>query len=134
MAAAPTYATLNHIKFDILHDTEKPYRLQYDPGEGIPRTNYSLVAERDVPIYDLRDEDHRSITFAQDGISMIRLLSHLQPDDFYDDNKVREIYYEEVKRLLRRSYGAKRVEILEHSVILDSFDSFSPSSTELTGW
>jgi hypothetical protein len=43
--------------------------------------------------------------------------SKLDPGDFYNVKRVKDIYYDEIKALLLKYFGAKRVEILEHIVI-----------------
>ena len=40
----------------------------------------------------------------------------MDPEDFADERRVKEVYYREVQALLLRYFGAKRVEILEHLV------------------
>lgn len=40
--------------------------------------------------------------------------SKLDPGDFYNVKRVKDIYYAEIKALLLKYFGAKRVEILEH--------------------
>jgi hypothetical protein len=46
-----------------------------------------------------------------------RLKSSLSPEEFYDNLKVKEICYKEVKDLLMEMLCAKKVEVLEHEVI-----------------
>jgi hypothetical protein len=46
------------------------------------------------------------------------------PEDFYDEEKVKRVYYEELKELLKSKLGASRVEILEHGVCADIFVAY----------
>jgi len=45
-----------------------------------------------------------------------RLESKLSPEDFYSEEQLKTVYYEELRELLKSKLGAQRVEILEHAV------------------
>ncbi len=44
--------------------------------------------------------------------------SKLKPDDFYNQNLVENVYYSEIKVLLLDYFNAKRVEIIEHVIMV----------------
>jgi hypothetical protein len=100
---------------DSLHQTEKPYKLQYDPGPALPRWNCENQTHSGIRIHDLRGREQDS-SLSKQGFQILRLDSALAPDEFFDEEKVRKVYYAELKELLRRTFGASRVEILEHGV------------------
>ncbi|KAF1810426.1 putative CmcJ-like methyltransferase [Eremomyces bilateralis CBS 781.70] len=108
-------AELDFLKKDIKHSTEKPYKLQYDPGPDLPRWNCENVSQSDIPVHDIRGHENE-YTLEKNGFVVLKLESRLVPEDFYDEKKVKEVYYEEVKEVLKRERGAKRVEILEHGI------------------
>lgn len=116
MAAAVDVLTdLIFLKPDSKYLQEKPYRLRYDPGDTIPRTNCETQIQKDVPVHDIRGRE-TEYTLARNGFEVATLESRLAPEDFYDREKVKCVYYEELRQLLQRKLGAKRVEILEHGV------------------
>lgn len=100
---------------DELHQEAKPFKLQYDPGDDIPRTNCVNKTYDSVLIRDLRG-CVRGFSFQKNGFSILRLESQLEPDEFYDQARVEKVYYPELQNLLRQYLGAKRVEVLEHLV------------------
>lgn len=97
------------------HDFEKPYKLQYDPGEGLPRTNCANEPTSGIVIQDIRGEEQK-FSLEKQGFSVRKLQSRLSPADFYDDEQVKKVYYNELKDLLKTTLKAKRVEVLEHGV------------------
>jgi hypothetical protein len=97
------------------HDTEKPYKLQYDPGEGLPRSNCINEAAKDITIQDIRGREHQ-FSLEKEGFVYRHMQSSLKPEEFYDENRVKKVYYKELQDLLMKTLGAKRVEILEHGV------------------
>ena len=100
---------------DPIHETEKPYKLQYDPGNGLPRKNCVDELREGIVIHDIRGKEHE-FTLEQNGFCMAKLESKLRPEDFDDDSNVKKVYYSELKLLLETKFKASRVEILEHGV------------------
>ena len=100
---------------DPKHETEKPYKLQYDPGNDLPRRNCVDELREGIVIHDMRAKEH-DFTLDSNGFCIMKLESQLHPEDFDDDSKIREVYYSELKLLLKTKLGAKRIEILEHGV------------------
>ena len=97
------------------HQTEKPYKLQYDPGEYLARTNCINEPTDHIIVHDIRGRE-KEFTFDVHGFEVSRLQSALASDEFYDEEKVKKVYYNELRNLLKSKFGAKRVEILEHGV------------------
>jgi hypothetical protein len=100
---------------DEKHKTEKPYKLQYDPGEDIPRWNCENESQSGIRIHDIRGKEDQ-FTLEKQGFAVYNLHSKLSPEDFDDESKVKKVYYEELKKLLKETLGARRVEILEYGV------------------
>jgi hypothetical protein len=102
---------------DEKHQVEKPYKLQYDagPDSEIPRTNTNSKHYGPIPVNDFRNLEN-PMTFERNGFSVLDMPSELQPEDFYNTEKVRETYYPALQAVLREEFKATRVEILEHLV------------------
>jgi hypothetical protein len=97
------------------HQEEKPYKLRYDPGDEIQRTNCTNESVDGIKVYNIRGGEHE-FTIEKEGFAVVQLESKLTPEEFYDDDKVKMVYYEELKELLKNRSGATRVEVLEHGV------------------
>jgi hypothetical protein len=108
-------ADLVFLRREERHDTEKPYKLQYDPGEDLPRSNCINEPTAGITIHDIRGKES-GFSLDCEGFTIQKLQSQLTPEDFYDDDKVKKVYYNELKDLLKSTLGARRVEILEHGV------------------
>jgi hypothetical protein len=96
----------------LVPSAEKPVTYTYTPPEGKPQSSR-------------RNEPHtvsirNARPFAKDlsldiqGFALVRHRSAVT--NFYDDKEVREVYYPEVKALLKRRTGAVRVVIFDHVV------------------
>ncbi|KAF2133131.1 hypothetical protein P153DRAFT_353543 [Dothidotthia symphoricarpi CBS 119687] len=116
MATAGDVLTdLIFLKPDPKYLHEKPYRLRYDPGGTIPRTNCETHVQRNVTVHDIRGRE-AEYTLDRNGFQIVNLESELAPDEFHDRAKVKSVYYGELKQLLKHTFGANRVEILEHGI------------------
>lgn len=114
-AVGDVLTDLIFLKKDDKHMHEKPYRLRYDPGGTIPRTNCESDVQSNILIRDIRGSE-TEYTLERNGFQVLELKTKLTPADFHDREKVKAVYYEELKELLMETFGAKRVEILEHGV------------------
>lgn len=108
-------SNLIYLERDDKHTQEKPYKLQYDPGDSLPRTNTVNKQHGPISIHDLRSLE-KPMSFDKNGFCVVDLATHLEPEDFYDAQKVKNGYYPELQALLLDKFGAARVEILEHLV------------------
>lgn len=109
------YTELLFLKRNEKHASEKPYRLRYDPGGSIPRTNCETHIQNDILVKDIRGTEAK-YNLDRNGFQVLSINSKLTPEEFNDREKVKTVYYDELKALLKRDLGAKRVEILEHGV------------------
>jgi len=100
---------------DPKHETEKPYTLNFDPGNEFPRTN--VVNEcKDIYVRNARTSQQK-LEYRECGFAVFTLKSKLSPDDFYHDGKVTTTYYPECKKLLTDAFpDAARIELLQHNV------------------
>jgi hypothetical protein len=96
------------------HD-EKPFKLRYDPGPDIPRQNCLNESVEGITVYDIRGNED-SFSIEHQGFTIGHLRTKLVPEDFDDEDKIKGVYYEEIKELLKNSFGCQRVEVLEHGV------------------
>lgn len=108
-------STLLYLRKDELHETEKPYKLQYNTEDEIPQQNTVQENRESIPIRDLRGQT-RSFSFEKNGFSVLDLESEMEPEDFGNEHKVKDVYYPEIQARLLKYFGAKRVEVLEHQV------------------
>lgn len=107
-------ASFLYLQRDAIHLREKPYKLRYDPGEGIPRTNIKNERRDGITITDIRGNEEAR--FDERGYTWLRLESALSPEQFYDNDAVRTVYYQELRSLLHQLLNPSRIEILEHRV------------------
>jgi hypothetical protein len=99
---------LNYLKLN----GAKPRTYTYDPPDGAPRSN--LVADpHKLPIRDARGVAS-TISIDREGFGLIQQRSAVT--DFYDDDQVRQVYYPEAERLLKKVTGAHRVLVFDHTV------------------
>lgn len=106
-----------YLAHNSLYEREKPYKLYYDPGIEIPRSNCTNKIYDSICVRDLRTCGE-SISFAVQGFTVLEMESKLKASDFYDEARVKDVYYPEIKDILRQFFGASRLEILEHVVHL----------------
>jgi hypothetical protein len=91
---------------------EKPYSYTYDPPEGVAKSNIEGEAHT-VPVFDMRP--------VADGLSLDVQGFALVPaptavSDFYDEDQLRAMYYREAEDLVKRTAGASRVVVFDHTI------------------
>jgi hypothetical protein len=90
----------------------KPVTYNPPPGTGTPRRvgNYGSfrVRVRDArPIAGALDLDRHGFALTRHDTAM---------RDFYDEREVREVYYQEIDRLVKAATGAREVVVFDHTV------------------
>lgn len=108
------FSNLLFLRKSELHNETKPYKLNYDPGDALPRTN-TTNESCTVSIRDLRERLNQ-FSYDRNGFTVLDMESKLRPEDFDDLVLVKTVYYREVQALLLDFFGATRVEIMEHMV------------------
>ncbi|KAH8753206.1 hypothetical protein F5882DRAFT_308780 [Hyaloscypha sp. PMI_1271] len=100
---------------DPKHEHEKPYEIRYDPGGVIPETNMSDET-RPILVHDFRPFQNCQ-SFSEYGFSSARIECAVKSTEFDDEQKVKEVYYPEIKKLMwQRFPGAAEIKILEHGL------------------
>ncbi|MBN9516092.1 MAG: methyltransferase [Alphaproteobacteria bacterium] len=107
-------SNLSHVTADmnyLVPMTERPRNYTFEPPAGVPRTNADHEAHA-VKIRDARPiAGHVSLD--ANGFALLQHRSAVK--DFFDDEKVRRVYYPEVERLVKQATGAYRVHIFDHT-------------------
>ncbi|HEY3146680.1 MAG TPA: CmcJ/NvfI family oxidoreductase [Dongiaceae bacterium] len=128
-------AGLPHVQADLRYlapMTARPRNYAYEPPAGVPPTNTEREMHR-VAIHDLRPiATHLSLD--TNGIALIQHSSAVR--DFYDEEKIRRVYYPEVVAVLKRVTGADRVHIFDHTVRkrIPDTDDYSPDAPRQPAW
>jgi hypothetical protein len=110
-----TIERLPHVDGEVVYlarMADKPHTYTYEPPAGVPRSN--IVTENHVvPIHDMRPIG-ADASLEREGFALIEAPTAL--DDFYDDEKLRRVYYPESERLIAEATGARRVVIFDHTI------------------
>jgi hypothetical protein len=101
-------ARLNYLA----ESSEKPVYYAYEPPAGTPRVTGQFVAQT-VPVRNAR-EIVDDLSLEKQGFALTHQETAVQ--DFYDQEEVKRIYYNEVERLLKKATGAEKVVIFDHQV------------------
>jgi hypothetical protein len=97
-----------------LWKTEKPFVLDYVPEPPAVKSNAS-VADKPVVIEDIRGRESQ-FTYAENGFCLLPLDHGMEPADFDDDAKVRDVYLRNVGDALKTTLRASRVQIYDYIV------------------
>jgi hypothetical protein len=124
-AAAPAFEALLHYLADTTENPESYGGVSQSEADQKRKGKY---AEHSMPIYD-----GRAIA---DGLSLERegfvLVNHnTQVKNFYDEEEVRSVYYTETEELVKRTSGAKRVLVFDHT--LRSADGATREEKQISG-
>jgi hypothetical protein len=115
MSATSAYAGLPHVDASLTYMarmTDRPHNYTYDPPPGVPRSN-SIPDTHVMPVFSARPLE-RDISLDREGFALLHHESVVH--DFYDDDEVRRVYYQEAERVLAEATGAKRVFVFDHTV------------------
>ena len=106
--AVPIEGALNYIE----ESTEKPVYYAYEPPAGTPRSTGKFVAHT-VPIRNAR-EVVGDLSLDKQGFQLTHQETAVR--DFYDQEEVKAVYYQEVEWILKEATGAEKVVIFDHQV------------------
>jgi hypothetical protein len=84
--------------------------------------------EHKMPIYNGRLLADR-LSLDREGFIFVKHETKVK--DFYDENEVRSVYYAEIEELVKRTSGAKRVLVFDHT--LRSADSATREEKQISG-
>ena len=91
---------------------DRPRTFTFEPPSGEPRSN--IVPEpHSLPVHDIRPIGE-TVSLDREGFALVRQNSEV--NDFYDEDKVRSVYYPEAERLIKAATGADRVFVFDHTV------------------
>src|SRR5580704_9294532 len=90
----------------------KPRTYAFDPPPGEPKTT-ALPEPHQVPIFDAR-LIAGGVSLDREGFALVRHPTVVR--NFYDDKKVRSVYYPAVEAFLKATLKADRVVIFDHTV------------------
>lgn len=91
---------------------EKPFSYTYAPPAGTPQTNRRVTSVI-MPIYDARSMAS-SLSLEREGFVLVHHASAVR--DFYNNEEVKAVYYQECEQLLKEATGAARVVVFDHIV------------------
>jgi hypothetical protein len=118
-----------YLKRDERYLYEKPYKLRYDPGEGISRTNCTNESKT-IEVRSLRGNENQ-LTLDEHGFTWLELHSALSSDEFYKAEQVEKVYYAELRHLLKELLLPDRIEFLEHQVCRECNDKSSANVSHM---
>ena len=101
-------ATLSFIARDVLHETEKPYELEYEPPDGIEKSNYTIEQIDGVQLHDIRPWKG-NLSLDREGFIVSDLHSSLHNEEFWDEQKLKTVFAEELRSHLIRILGARAI-------------------------
>ncbi|KAF2786836.1 hypothetical protein K505DRAFT_343458 [Melanomma pulvis-pyrius CBS 109.77] len=108
-------ADVAYLKYEPTHELEKLYTMNYDTGGTFPRTNAKNELNT-ISIQNIR-KMKAPPSFDTCGFATRKLQSVLKMADFDDSAKVEDVFYTEVKDLLKEMYpDACAIEVLEHQI------------------
>lgn len=117
------HVSLYFLDRDHLYDEEKPYTLQYDPGDGIPSSNVKQVLVPGIKLQDLRKRSRAAISFEKSGIDVLRIKDSLDYEGFSDPIKVTTVYLDEIQKTLMDYFGARKIHLCDY--VVNSTNSLS---------
>lgn len=108
--ALHTHMTARYLASLPMYDTVKPYNLQIEPPQGIPRNNIHVTEYANIPVHDCRG-DEASFTLEKQGFqfSSFPLTDSLPPPEGDLDLHLRH-----AEDFLRELLGAQEVRVFEH--------------------
>ena len=110
-------ADVAYLKYEPKHELEKLYMMNYDTEGAFPRTNAKNELKA-ISVQDMR-QLNAPPSYELCGFATWKLRSVLSMEDFDQSSKVEEVFYREVKDLLKNKYPeACAIEVLEHQVPL----------------
>ena len=101
-------ATLNHLE----PSPERPYVYMYDPPPGMPQRTGDYRGHA-VAIRDVRPIAKQ---LSLDKHGFVLLPQQTLVDDFYDDAKVKSVYYPELESLVQQLTGGSRALMFDHTL------------------
>lgn len=116
---------------DPVFDTVKPYSLRYPPNGDLPQSNIKRVKNK-IMLKNIR-EHQDVLQFDQSGIGLLEIKSRMTFDDFANEERLSQVYTEEIRESLQAKLGAKHVIVMDYAVCFPSIKQKQPNVNEGTG-
>lgn len=108
-------AALQFLAKSPVYEKVKPYSLHHSYDTTLPRNNILVDDVSGIDVHDLRKE-RESLSFEENGITVLEMHSSLTYGDFDDDQKVQKIYCKEVADALLTYMGGSSVQVFDSRV------------------
>lgn len=108
MTSKDIVSTLNFVTRDNKFKVEKPYTLQYFPTDPLPSRNYEIHHVENIKIEDARPSIG-SFSLDREGVEILKLESQMEYDDYFSEEKLKDMYGPQVRKALMDKLGATRV-------------------------
>ena len=108
--AAPAFEALLNYLADTTETPESYGGVQQAVADQKRKGKYAQIA---MPIYNGRAIADR-LSLEREGFLLVQ--HNTQVKNFYDEHEVRSIYYKETEELVKRTSGAKRVLVFDHTL------------------
>ncbi|WP_315834304.1 CmcJ/NvfI family oxidoreductase [Bradyrhizobium prioriisuperbiae] len=90
----------------------KPRTYAFDPPPGKPKST-ALPEPHTLPIFDVRAIAD-TVSLDRQGFALVQQQTAVK--DFGDEDEIRRVYYLEIEAFLKKTLGADRVVIFDHTV------------------
>jgi hypothetical protein len=105
-----------------LQEGEKPYEFHYDRVDQAQRSNFNFEEIQDVVLEDLRSRKGK-LSLDDDGFVIADLETAAQYDDFFDEEKLKVQFAEDLRRRLVEILGVRALYF--HECVVGWFDHCS---------
>ncbi|CAG9952075.1 unnamed protein product [Clonostachys rosea f. rosea IK726] len=122
------HSTIKFVKRDESNENEKLFQLMYLDHDGNAQSNTPFTSAETL-VHDIRPKKS-SLSFDKEGFVVLDLDSQMQPEDFYDRNKVKTIFGTQLRDALKKLTGARCVYFHE-TVIRERGVAFNSSDDGL---
>lgn len=112
-------ASLQFMAKDERHKVEKPYTLEYETTDAVPHSNFELETVDNITVHDVRPY-MSSLSLEKEGVMILSMESHMEYEDFFDDEKLKNVFAEELRTSLKAILGASKIFFHECLVSIDS--------------
>jgi hypothetical protein len=106
-------ASMNFLLRDSLYEEERPYLLIFEPPVGFPKQNIKLEKQTSLKIEDIRGREQQ-FSLGKNGFQITKIGSRMSPEDFDNEDLVKNVYLREAADHVRELFGAQKVQIFEH--------------------
>jgi hypothetical protein len=120
-----TFGEIKFVRPNSWPENEKPYILTYLPTDNFPLTNFDFGDIQNVPIKDMRPIKEK-LSLDREGFVVADFASALTYDEYFEEDKLRAVFADELRRFWKDRYGAKAVYI--HECVVSTAVPNGPSS------